>query len=61
MSTVERKELAVGRMLDYNEYVYPVVIDRGRLLQWVSVGWVDVGEPSEADLAKYPTVIEDAS
>lgn len=56
--TVQRHELATWRMLDGNEYVYPIVIDRGRLLQWMSVGWVDVSEPTEADLAKYPTVIE---
>lgn len=59
MNTVERSRLSTANMLDGNEYVYPVVIDKGRLLQWMSIGWVDVGEPSETDNAKYPHVIED--
>ena len=55
--TVRESALSTANMLDGNEYVYPTVIRNGRLLQWMSVGWVDVGEPSEADKNKYPTVV----
>ena len=58
-NTVKRSQLEGHRMIDGNEYIYPTVIDNGVLKQWTAIGWMDMGPPSQADIEKYPTVVED--
>lgn len=54
--TVKRSELASLLMVAGNEKKYSVVIDGGRIKEWVGIGWIDIGAPTHADLSTYYTV-----
>jgi len=60
--TIKRSELSTISMVAGKEkrikcvLMPPQVLHRHR---WVGIGWVDEGPATEADLKKYPTVIED--
>lgn len=56
---VNRAELSILRMVAGNERKYTKVIIEGRLKEWVGIGWIDCGEPTEEDRAKYPEAVED--
>lgn len=56
--TVRRSDLSTIKMVAGLEDVYTRVIDDGVLKEWVGIGWVNVGPATDADRAKYPTVVE---
>lgn len=56
--TVKREHLTNWKMLAGNEDLYHTVIDGGVKKEWASIGWIDVGPATEADVAKFPTVVE---
>lgn len=43
-------------MVAGGEKKHGTVIDGGRVMRWVGIGWIDVGEATEADRAKFPQV-----
>lgn len=58
MNTVKRSDLSPWKMVAGMEDIYNVVIDNGRVMQWVAIGWIDTGPATEADIAELPTVVE---
>ena len=59
MKTVKRSDLQTWKMLAGNEDVYNRVIDGDVVKEWVAIGWIDAGPPSNEDRATLPTVVED--
>lgn len=53
---VKASELSKLRMTAGNENRYSKVIQDGRLLQWVGIGWVDLGTATKEDYSNYPEV-----
>ncbi len=53
---VKASELSKLRMTAGNENRYSKVIQDGRLLQWVGIGWIDLGAATEEDCSNYPEV-----
>ena len=56
---VKRRELQNLRMGAGNERKYRKVIIDGRVKEWVGIGWIDLGVPSDADQLLLPEVVED--
>ena len=56
---VKRSELQNLRMVVGNERKYRKVIIDGRVKEWVGIGWIDLGVPSDADQLLLPEVVED--
>lgn len=56
---VKRSELTNLRMVAGNERKYDKVIIDGRVKEWVGIGWIDLGMPSDADRLLLPEVDED--
>jgi len=58
--TVKARDCSIIAMCDgRNETKHSKVIMRGRVMQYVGIGWVDEGPASPQDTRKYP-VVEDA-
>lgn len=57
--TVARSQLEGHRMIDGNEYLYPVVIDNSNRWRWVAFGWIYEGPATEQDRELYAVVVED--
>jgi hypothetical protein len=53
---VKASELSKLKMTAGNENRHSKVIQDGRLLQWVGIGWVDLGEATKEDYSNYPEV-----
>ncbi len=53
---VKASELSKLKMTAGNENSYSKVIQDGRLLQWVGIGWIDLGAATEEDYSDYPEV-----
>lgn len=51
VSAVTNRSMVAG-----GETRHPVVIMKGRRQQWVGFGWIDEGDASDTDKAKYPMV-----
>lgn len=56
---IKRSELQNLRMVAGNERKYRKVIIDGRVKEWVGIGWIDLGVPSDADRLLLPEVVED--
>lgn len=56
---VKRSELTNLRMVAGNDRKYDKVIIDGRVKEWVGIGWIDLGVPSDADRLLLPEVVED--
>jgi hypothetical protein len=56
MKPVAVKELGNIKMVEGNEHLYNIVIDKGILKEWVGIGWIEVREATPEDAEKYPTV-----
>jgi hypothetical protein len=59
MKTVKRSDLQTWKMVAGNEDVYNKVIDGNVVKEWATIGWIDIGSPSDEDRAILPTVVED--
>ena len=46
-------------MVAGNERKYRKVILDGRVKEWVGIGWIDLGVPSDADRLLLPEVVAD--
>ncbi len=57
MKKVKASELQTIRMTCGNEKKYNIVIDEGKICQWVGIGWIELREPAKADYKKYPEVV----
>lgn len=55
---IKRSEIGNFAMTAGNEKKFTRIICDGRVREWVGIGWVDAGVPTEADRAKLPTVID---
>jgi len=53
---VVASELSNLKMTVGNEDRYSKVIQGGRLLQWVGIGWIDLKAATEEDYSNYPEV-----
>ena len=53
---VKASELSKLRLTAGNENTYSKVIQDGRLLQWVGIGWIDLGAAIKEDYSNYPEV-----
>jgi hypothetical protein len=53
---VKASELSTLKMTAGNEDRYSKVIQDGRLLQWVGIGWIDLRTATEEDYSNYPEV-----
>ena len=53
---IKRESLATIRMVAGNEKLYSKVVVDGRVKEWVGIGWLDCGEATDEDRAKYPEV-----
>ncbi len=53
---VKASELSKLKMTAGNENSYSKVVQDGRLLQWVGIGWIDLEAAAEEDYANYPEV-----
>jgi hypothetical protein len=53
---VKASELSKLKMTAGNEDRYSKVIQDGRLLQWVGIGWIDVRAAIKEDYSDYPEV-----
>ena len=53
---VKASELSKLRMTAGNENTYSKVIQDGRLLQWVGIGWIDLRAATKEDYFDYPEV-----
>jgi hypothetical protein len=53
---VSANELTNIAMIDKNEKIYRIVIDNGKVKQWISFGWIDLHEATPEDYEKYPEV-----
>jgi hypothetical protein len=53
---VKASELSKLKMTAGNEDRYSKVIQDGRLLQWVGIGWIDLNAATEEDYSNYPEV-----
>lgn len=53
---VKASELSKLKMTAGNENSYSKVIQDGRSLQWVGIGWIDLGAATEEDYSNYPEV-----
>lgn len=57
MKTVHASELSTIRMAAGNENRFRIVVDEGRRMHWIGIGWVDEGPATPKDCATYPTVV----
>lgn len=55
--TVDISELSNARMAGGNEKKYTKVIMNGVLKEWVAIGWIDIGVPTDEDRETYPEVV----
>lgn len=55
---IKRSELKNLRMAAGNERKYRKVIIDGRVKEWVGIGWIDLGVPSDADRLLLPEVAD---
>lgn len=54
---VKARDCSVIAMCDgRNEANHPTVIQEGRVMQYVGIGWVDEGPATKEDYLKYPEV-----
>lgn len=53
---MDAAELSNIAMTTGGEKKYDTVIDRGRLKEWVDIGWVDLGPATDKDRRKHPEV-----
>ncbi len=53
---VKASELSKLKMTSGNENSYSKVIQDSRLLQWVGIGWIDLGAATKEDYSNYPEV-----
>lgn len=56
--TVKRSKLSKIHMVEGGERVHPIVIDRGRVKEWIGFGWIDCGHAEAEERAKYPLVVD---
>ncbi len=55
--TITHRELSTISMVGGNENKFEIVIHEGKLIQWVSIGWIELREARKKDYEKYPFVI----
>lgn len=58
VQTVTRKQLSTISMVNGNEHKFSVVIMDGQVKEWVGIGWIDVGPPTEDQKVSLPHVID---
>ena len=58
MKTVTHRELSNISMVGGKENIYNIVIHEGTLIQWVAIGWIEIGEAKKEDYRKYPILID---
>jgi hypothetical protein len=55
--TVKARDCSTIAMCDgRGESTHPVVIDDGRRMRYVGIGWVDEGPATDADKRQFPAV-----
>lgn len=57
--TVARSKLSNIAMVNGNEKDINIIIHDGRLKEWVGIGWIDIGKPTEEDYKTYPITGDD--
>ncbi len=57
MKTVTHKELSNISMVGGKENKYNIVIHEGKLIQWVAIGWIEIGTVKPDDYKKYPVLV----
>lgn len=55
--TVDASKLSTMAMVAGGEKKRRYVIDDGVLKEWVGFGWISLGKPTKAQVAKYETVV----
>lgn len=54
---VKASELEKLKMVAGNEDKYNIIIDDGKVCQWVAIGWIELRDASKEDYKKFPEVI----
>lgn len=58
MQTVKRERLQTIPMVEGGEKTHPIVIDDGKVKEWVGFGWITTGPATDEDRDKFPVVID---
>jgi hypothetical protein len=58
IGTVQRHLLTPAHMTCGGEKTHPVVIDGGRVKEWIGFTWIDGGRATPEERAAYPQVVD---
>ncbi len=60
MRTISASKLSAVAMVGGGERRIHKVVDHGRLMEWVGIGWIDLRRATKADRLKYPKVTHES-
>ena len=56
MTKIAASKVTNMAMVNGNEGLYKVVIDKGIVMEWVGIGWIEIRKANPGDYRKIPEV-----